>query len=463
MGDANFQLNEPSNPWHNPIKDITWGFIFTMMTLNFRGLQYILPIIGAGLLYIGFYDLRKENRELNNAWIFSIINMLANILSLIYGNTPLSVNFRNNTIMIIALTVFHVSFLIVFRKGLKKVFEKGDIRPRKDPILRMIIWRVSILVFAITELGKLWFISIPVILFYFYNFILLYKVCKELEKVKFENLNNTVRLKSKNHVLKYIIGCIFIFILCSLVSNHIRLNSEEFTFPKTSQTRDMLVNMGLPEEIIKDISDSEVDMLKDATYVDVSSEMLMFDSKEKTVKEKFGTYKTIQEPGEINLKSTIIYVELKDDSMYGIEYFQWVGGNAYWHDGFKITGTEKLELINGKLLYEKNGTNYSATIPRLKNEIISESDWFGNENQFKAIAGAVNYPFGSDNQRGYVFYRLNMRDRVWAGSNILNYIHYRSPFRSPYEETENKNLMFDKKLRQHSFNFTTKAFRESND
>lgn len=280
------------------------GFVFTIMTFNFLGLQYILPTIGVGLIYIGFCDLRKENKELNNAWIFSIINMLVHVLGLICANTPLNVNFKNNVIMIFILTAFQVSFFIIFRKGLKKVFEKASVTPSKDPLLGVIIWRIVIVIFVIAKLSIYWFIYIPVIFFYFYNFHSLYKLVDDLGVIKFKNSDETVRTKSKKHVLEYIIGCAFIVIICNLGSNHIRLDSTEFIPTKASETRDMLMNMGFPEAILKDISDDEVDMLKDAIHIDVSSELLMFDSKEETIKDEFDINNTIQKPGKNNLKST---------------------------------------------------------------------------------------------------------------------------------------------------------------
>lgn len=455
MSNTYFQSYKPSNPWRKPMSNITWGFVFTVMTFNFLSLQYVLPTIGVGLLYIGFRDLHEENKELNIAWIFSIINMVVHVLGLIYVNTPLNVIFKNNVIMIFILNAFQVSFLLIFRKGLKKVFKKADVKPSKDPLLGVIIWRIVILILVIKELGSIWFIYVPVIFFYFYNFRSLYKLGDDLSYIKFKNSDENIRLNSKKHVLEYMIGCAFIVILCILGSNHIRLDSTEFTSPKTSETRDTLMNMGFPEAILKDISDDEVDMLKDAIYVDVSSELLKF--------KEYGAYNIIEKPGKSNLKTTIIYVELRDNQMYAIEYFQWLSGSAYWHDGFTISSLEKLELINGRLLYEKNGTSYSAAIPRLKNEMVSQSDWSGYEYQSSKVSGAVNYPFGSDRQRGYVFYKLNIRKNVWLGSNLLNYIHYSNPFRSPYEETERKNLMFSDKLRQHYTNFRTKAYREANE
>ncbi|MBA4510051.1 hypothetical protein FDG04_11125 [Clostridium sporogenes] len=153
MSNTDFQSYKTSNPWCKPMSNITWGFVFTIMTFNFLGLQYILPTIGVGFIYTGFYDLRKENKELNNAWIFSIINMLVHVLGLICANTPLNVNFKNNAIMIFILTAFQVSFFLIFRKGLKKLFEKASVKPRKDPLLGVIIWRIVIVIFVIAKLS----------------------------------------------------------------------------------------------------------------------------------------------------------------------------------------------------------------------------------------------------------------------------------------------------------------------
>ena len=58
--------------WRNAIKNIVLGFALTLVTFSIFKLQYILPTIGVGLLYIGLRDIHKENKALNIAWIFSI-------------------------------------------------------------------------------------------------------------------------------------------------------------------------------------------------------------------------------------------------------------------------------------------------------------------------------------------------------------------------------------------------------
>ena len=102
------------NIWRNAIKNMAWGFALTLVTISIFKLQYILPTIGVGLLYIGLRDIHKENKALNVAWIFSIINIIVHIFNLICTNTPLGERFNNITIEVLFETIFQVSFLFIF-------------------------------------------------------------------------------------------------------------------------------------------------------------------------------------------------------------------------------------------------------------------------------------------------------------------------------------------------------------
>ena len=52
-------LNEKETKdfWHESIKYIAFGFMFTLITFKFLWLQYILPSFGAVFLYLGFRNL----------------------------------------------------------------------------------------------------------------------------------------------------------------------------------------------------------------------------------------------------------------------------------------------------------------------------------------------------------------------------------------------------------------------
>lgn len=445
FNDSSIVLEEKDlkNFWHESMKNITLGFMFTVMTFNFLWLQYILPTIGAAFLYIGFRSIRKENKSLNMAWIFSIINMIFHILNLIYINTPLSINYKNTSIMAFISTIFQVSFLIIFRKGFKNIFHRADILSKKDPILGLIIWRIIVVICGITELGEIWIISIPIIIYYFYIFRSIYKLSYKLETINYMYSEKSIIFNKKKLLCGYMIICIFIVAVCCVFSNHIKLDSIKVIPVKEFSIRNMLIDKGVPLKIVKDILDEDITILKDIINVETFSEELNFNS-----------------TSENNLNVTSIFIELKDNEMYAIEYFNFGGKGPYWQDGFAISNTWSLELINGRLLYEKEDINYTAPIPRLNGGIVTSNDMFGYTRQDNKITGVMNYPYNSKEQRGYVFYKIDIPEGTITGSNIVNYIHYNHPFRIPYTEIEKKNLMFSDNLRQHVTNFRTKSSME---
>ena len=44
---------KPPCPWKKPISQICWGLALVTITLNFLGLDTILPAVGAALLWLG--------------------------------------------------------------------------------------------------------------------------------------------------------------------------------------------------------------------------------------------------------------------------------------------------------------------------------------------------------------------------------------------------------------------------
>ncbi|MDU5105910.1 hypothetical protein [Clostridium sp.] len=430
---------EIKNFWNESMKYIVFGFMFTLLTFNFLWLQLILPSVGAVLLYTGFSKLRRVNKAFNSAWIFSIINLIFNVLNLIYVSTPLNVNYKNTGIIVFLGTIFQVSFLIVFRKGIRGIFNKENILVKKDPILGLIIWRVLIILLAITELGEIWIISIPIIIYYFYSIKSIYKLSYTLETINNISLKEITSINKKFITLFYEISCIFIVGICCLFSNHIKLNPIEITPVNEFGTRNMLIDSGVPLDIVKNIVDEDISMLKNIVNINISSQNLIFDNNSKNT-----------------LEATSIFIELNNNEMYGIEYFNWGDKGPYWQNGIEINNFYSLDLINGRLLYKIEDTEYFSKIPRLSGGAVISGDIFGVQNKVNQITGAINYPHESKSQRGYVFYKINIPEGGIAGNNIVNYKLSNHPFRIPYTDIEKKNLSFSNKLRQHVTTFETK-------
>lgn len=424
---------EKKDFWHKTMTKITLGFMMTLMILKLGTLGYALPIIGAMFLYSGFKDLRNENKELNVAWIFSIINMVLQVMNLIYLSTPLNINFKHMGIKIFISMVFQISFLIIFRIGLKKIFHNAKVKPKKDPILGLIIWNIIFIICAITELGKTIYISIPVIIAYCYLLNSLYKLKYDLETINYMTLKNKKRFAHGNILLYYALGCIFVVVVSCVTSNHIKLNPKEVSASEASEIRRMLIDKGFPVHILNDIDDKDVERLKEAKCVENFSEKIKFKENPKLEKNK--------------LIASSIFIEMNDKAIYSIQHFNWENGGAYWRDEISVSAILDLKLISGKLLYENEGVTYIADMPQLNDGVTTTSNFFGHVLRDNKIIGRVNYPFNSKQQRGYMFYRLNPNETSMRGvQNAMRYIHYETPFRIPYTEVEHKNLIVNDNL-----------------
>jgi hypothetical protein len=205
---------------------------------------------------------------------------------------------------------------------------------------------------------------------------------------------------------------------------------------------------------LKDISDRDAALLNAAQHVDSSSSSLDFNPYYLANKAGHGVDININK-----LQVTTIYIELPDNYMGIFVYFNWRDNKAYWQDGFTIFGLKGFELLNGTLLFQQNGIDYTAPIPRLKCQNVNSKNMFGSE-ESRQIFGAVSYPFHSEKQRGYVFYQLKLPDKPYAGGNCINYVHNRYPFQFPYAQTEkqiiNGSYFFSDRVKQQYTNFDYK-------
>lgn len=442
------------NPWHKPINYITWGIILTYVTLNFLLLQYILPTIGALLIYIGFSSLRKENNWFNIAWFFAIINMIWQVVYLIYVATPLYYNVQNNLIVGLVSAGVQIVLFLIFRHALKEVFKKANIKSIRDPLLWLVFWIVLVTFFGMSPFANSLLVFIIVFIFYILNIRSLYHVGNDLGDVGCDMVNSYVKMSNKFIGWGYLLTCILILAVCCMCANHTKLDTTKFTEPADSETRAILEEMGFPHDILNDISDENISLLQNAIHVESFTDTLVFDGNNSTEKH--------EKCDKCNMKATTVYIELPNKLLYVLEYFDWRDGKVFWNDGFTIWGSDRFELLDGYLLYKKAGEDYIASIPRLKCELVTSNNSFFGISQSYKITGGVSYPFGSDSQCGYVFYRFQLSESQCMGCNCLNYSHSTNPIVLPYIDAEQGILLGMRNYEQHYTNFELHQYLDVN-
>lgn len=79
---------ESYTPWRAAMTKILWGMGLTTFRFEFFYLQYILPLLGAALLYLGYRSLRRENRWFRLCWVLSGILLAVHMATDILTATP---------------------------------------------------------------------------------------------------------------------------------------------------------------------------------------------------------------------------------------------------------------------------------------------------------------------------------------------------------------------------------------
>ena len=425
---------EEVNPWREPIGRIAAGMALTGITLNFLYLQYLLPTLGAALQYLGFRTLRRSGPAFRIAWGLSLVELVWHAVWLMLSASPWRLEGMTAYALGLAGMAVQIARLLLLRAGLRDVCRRAEVEPQGDPLRAAVIWQVLIAVLAFSPLAQSWLAAIPMIIAFVLIIQSLERVGGSLGGAGYCFVNAPVRVSSGVMKWGYLLGCFALVLLTSTVVNHPRLDAQPVPAQGEAETRQALTALGLPEEVLADLSDEHVRALEGALRVDVQQEMMSFYSSTTTETQK-------ADADANRLCSYIIYIELPDSRMAVLNYFDWQQGGAYWGDAVMLGWQDTYEYLTGQiggaLLYEKNGQAYTAPIPRLNNGVVTTTDWFSGIQSYPRITGTVSYPFGAQNQRGYVLYILQLRDLnvvgITRGNTWITYRHRLQPFSLPYQ------------------------------
>ena len=457
-----------TNPWSKPIGFITWGFILTTMHLNFLYLQYILPVIGVILIFLGFRSLRNENKYFKVAWLLSILKLSLHLGDLVWISTPLNIMDYPKFAIGSVMFPFQIALFLVFRAALKETSKKADRLMESDPLLWATLWTMASYLIALSPLSNSWLIFIPMLVCYIFIVRSLYSIGDELDDTGYVLTNAPVKISNQTFGWTYFLIAFTVVIICSIFSNHLKLQSQEYFHPETIEARQHLLDLEFPAEALRYLSNEDVTMLSEAVNVESFSKLLMIDAKRIEHQESYGNSTQIThtyEPGKKNIQAATVYIEMPKNIMYVMQYFKWNGGRPIWQDGILISGetaADDKQIISSGLFYSKRDAEYTADFPRIVCDKVTQHTMFGTYYPV-LITGALSYPLGSEDQGGYVLYRYTVKadSDIYDTYNIFSYVHLLSPLHIPYARTEDLILSgaytFEDMLQQHQTKYESLA------
>ena len=433
------------NTWSKPIGLITWGLLLTSFHINHLYLQYILPTIGVLLFYCGARSVRCENKWFRATWIFAIVMMAYNVIATVISATPLNNIDPDLTVIGTAYLIFQLSMLLSLRKALQSAFNKFGHRSKRNPLSWACLWTIIILILAMLHTNSpivflllIWIIAI---------YMSLSRIGPELDEVGYRQTEPPVKMGGLVLSSAYVLLFTVVVGGCCVYFNHLPLEPKEYQQPEMTENRTRLVSLGFPEEILKDLTNEDMLALGNAVKIQAGTETLEFNSG------------GISNP---KMDVTTIYIELPGKELYNLHYYKWLSGNPYWQDGISIWADDKdanLILADSSLLYEKNGVTYKAAFPTLKYGNVTTSSIFFGDQQLNQFTGVVSYPFGSQNQRGYVLYHMTVDSNKGITCAALTCLHMRTPINIPYKTADEKMLSGDFSDANRRQSYTTYEFK----
>lgn len=414
-------------PWREAIKKIVIGMIFQAVRLEFLMLNEILPPIGVILVVMGLRSLKNENKWFNVCYVISLIESLFVIISL-----GIKATIYNNAItdsalwLVFSLVGVAVEFASLFClwKAICQVQKKAGLPPHCKSLIALMFWSAVIVVLSFAFKTISWITGLVLLASYIAIIVCLFKITKEIDVAGYVITPSTV---GKMSVLLPIL-LTFLMIATPVVSNalfgHYDMEwspvTEMNSTDKTAEVMEKLLDLGFPQDVLKDLSDEDVMSCQDAVFV--VSETRDFDH-ENLFKVK---------KGELILSN--VAVKLSNGNWEIFQHFRWEGDRIFYgtelmnlwpvdYEGYSERNSE----LRGKLLCEIDSKTFTADYYTLTEETYTSNSVFFGSQEETEIFGEFSLPRNAENGRGYIAYGVNVYDEGRLFNIMTNYRYANYP------------------------------------
>lgn len=436
------QTVEQISPWEKAIKQILFGLVLNTVTLPFLSLNYILPILGAFLLLLGFRSLRRENHHFKIGYLFAISYAGIKFGGLVLNATiwrTLDPIAQILPLAAYATIVITLGIVICLRNGFVSVQRKANIPVDGGNATALIVWYIvlsltGMLNTAVTEyVGTLRHSTLisacTLILLIVYACILISyyrQSMRDMDKSGYVIEPAPVKLSSQTFCL---ILCSILLI--SMVTGYLCFDQYPMDWAVVDDSehtgleviKAKLQNLGFPDYLLEAMTKEDILSCEGAVLVDISSQERDLDHEHKLV-------------------SAIVSVKLSANHEWRFfHYFEWldvpdiyrvdtlqVSPVYQYNDKFLPVG--EVGEASGRLLYDKDGTTYSSDDYRYECT-VSESNFLFSKALRISLTAGFSFPKGGEHYRGYLTYSAQQNNEHILLNTWSSYFHPRNQLQYP--------------------------------
>ena len=436
------------------------GISLVILNLNFLGLNYILPAIGAVLSILGFRVLRRENRWfaalyvitlVQSVYLFCLLMLNATVYCGRFGAMPVS-----QAMGWVSAVLTLVRFLCLWR-GIRAVREKAGFFSGGGSGAALIIWYVLLCFLAYINYSGI-IVPIGMIVAYILIIRSIYKLYKEMEKAGYSVRAAAVRVSDRVVAISAA-AVLAVGIICGyLFFGSYPMDWQEYAQVQTEETEAIkahLAELGFPEDILEDLTEEDLLDCRDAEAVEVAAVCFYRENGENCCYEGYendiGGYVNDIFENPINaVRYTDVRVRLSGETE------RWKIFNHFrWNYDPGFCGTEVIQImpafkygtgwvqtggITGHVMYDADGETYAAPYYSCAIEEYTSVSMFGGSSTSEDIFAEFSPPGKGENHRGYVSYSIQAVDGGVNVNTAFYYTYQESPVQYPVMTAKEKQL-----------------------
>lgn len=272
---------EPPCPWKKPIGYICWGLALITITLNFLGLNIILPAVGTALLWLGLAPLRRENGAFRFAYACATLYALLRLTVILLRATPLDhwlagLSDQEWNTATGAVSLYHALWSVLIQlvlvlvvgglwQGLKGVFTQAGQRPRTAAAGGLVILEALLIPLSLIGLEG-WLLVGPILILWLCLIVSLRQLSKSLDQAGYALKPAPMRISGGLALGLWLGLQLLMAAALPLLFSRLPVHSQVAASAPGggSPIRAQLLELGFPEDILGRLDDSELSRFEGA-------------------------------------------------------------------------------------------------------------------------------------------------------------------------------------------------------
>lgn len=422
------------SPWRESMDRILTGLVLSAFTLNFLALNHILPLIGLMLLLLGFRTLRRVNGWFRACWVIVVLRVTAFFPVLILNATVYRKMVSDSvpgTVLSFAGPLLQILLLFFLWRAIAEFREESGAAEGTGGAGGLLLWTVAMFILGLMQISSL-ILWILMVLLYIVAIRSLYRFSVAVEEKGHTPGGAQASVPGRSLIMGFMAVLLAGILGASIFFGSYPMDwkvQEPVRNEEMIEAEKKLLNLGYPEEALKDLSEGDLLSVGDALKVVAVDHQGAAGN----------TAGTVRVLPELHLRS--VAVEIPGERP------QWrIFHHFFWREAPGSAGTEAIKIwpayhdsegwavageMTGRVLFENGGTVYASPFHSLSGEYYPQDTLLWGVQETQDILAEFSLPGKGEKHRGYVSYGVEEIREGWMISSWVNYTHQMSRLQYP--------------------------------